>query len=53
MYSIVYLHYFSKKVHECFGGLRNCCTFAPANEKTRPRRGVASNSGAQFFDMIP
>ena len=32
MYRGELLNFFQKKVVDCFGGLRNSCTFAPANE---------------------
>ena len=40
MYGVLWMQFFWKKLLICFGGLRNCCTFAPANEKQGPRRGV-------------
>ena len=53
MYIMMYYIIFQKKLSICFGGLRNCCTFAPANEKSGPWLGGFEVSGAQFFDIIP
>ena len=54
MYRGELLNFFQKKVVDCFGSLRNSCTFAPANEGDEVGNALKKSLlSIKFFDMIP